>query len=382
MSNFTTPDFQDTSRLMTHGFAGAQIYIDPPKSFHHWKHLDGTILSWSPRQVEDTLVLAPPLPIPARLDVAKLGVRRQSAALDRALCTRFGATWRDDTIVYVTNWTPQHAPLLRVLRPQHLVFDVVDDVLAFPYAWNRDKVKANWRTIAIAAGVILTVSESLQTQVQRDFGKTAVYAPNGVDADHFSTPPNQFPAALAQWQNMRRVGFAGTMNHWIDYHAIRDLAEQNPQVVFFMMGKQGHFGSDVAARAFAQLTEQPNVVRLGPIAYAALPDYLHSMDVLILPRLNLPSSTASSPLKLYEYLAVGKPVVTAGVPIPDDMTTLVNNATDRVDGLRTALSDALAEASGKRESRLIQRRQYAALHTWSKRTQQALEWLANAPVPK
>lgn len=383
MSAFTTPGFQDTSRFMTLGFSGQRAYIEPPKSFSSWKQLDGTVRTWRLTSEQNTTILTPPLPIPNRVDALQLGVRLQCASLEQSLRKQFGVRWREETAVYITNWTPQFAPLLQLLRPKHLIFDIVDDVLAFPYSWNRDKVLRHWRSIAAQSSVVLAVSDSLVAHARRDLLHSADYAPNGVNAVHFQTAPTKCPSELTPWQDALCVGFAGTMNHWIDFDAVLALANVHPHVHFFMMGKTGHFGSNGADLAFKRLSDVPNVHFLGAIDYEQLPDYLHAMDILMLPRLQLASSAASSPLKLYEYLAVGKPIITCGVPIPSDLTSLVY-ASQGPEGLEAEFAAASTEAGNSDALRIKSkmRQAYALERTWEKRVAKALDLLHGAASAK
>lgn len=62
------------------------------------------------------------------------------------------------------------------------------------------------------------------------------------------------------------------------------------------------------------LREHPRVALLGPRPYEQVPHFLHQFDVLLLPRNYESHSLASDPLKLYEYMATGKPVVATAIP--------------------------------------------------------------------
>jgi glycosyltransferase involved in cell wall biosynthesis len=377
MSQYRTPGFSDTSRQMTQAFAGPKAYVEPPKPFSSWRTLDGTVVNWTVQQEGQTDILVPPLPIPSKLDLFRTGLKWQARRLDQVLRNRWGSAWRDETIVYVTNWTPQFQPLIQRLGPKHLVFDVVDDVLSFPYGFQRDRVLSSWRQLAAQASVVTTVSKHLQRKSVEELQVAAVHVlPNGVDADRFMNPTGRRPIEFDEPQSTVRVGFAGTLNHWIDFQSIQTLARSFPHVSFYFMGRIGHFGSSATEQAYEDAFSEPNVHYMGTVDYDELPDVLHQMDILLLPRKLNDASAASNPLKLYEYLAVGKPIVTSGVPIPDDMVPYVYAVKDG-SGIVRAFEQALSECDSPSEALTKARQNIALQNTWRHRVDEMVQLCMN-----
>jgi glycosyltransferase involved in cell wall biosynthesis len=377
MSQYRTPGFSDTSRQMTQAFTGPKAYVEPPKPFSSWRTLDGTIISWTIQQEGQTDILVPPLPIPSKLDLFRTGLKWQTSKLDQSPRDGWGSAWRDETIVYVTNWTPQFQPLIQRLGPKHLVFDVVDDVLSFPYGFQRDRVLSSWRKLAAQATVVTTVSTNLQRKSTEQLQVAAVHVlPNGVDADRFMKPTGRRPVQFDESDSTVRVGFAGTLNHWIDFQSIRTLARSFPHVSFYFMGRIGHFGSQETEQDYKDAFSEQNVHYMGTVDYEELPDVLHQMDILILPRKTNNASAASNPLKLYEYLAVGKPIVTSGVPIPDEMDSCVYAATDGT-GIVHAFEKALSECECPSEALTKARQNIALRNTWKHRVDEMVRLCMN-----
>ncbi|MCL6454249.1 MAG: glycosyltransferase [Alicyclobacillus sp.] len=398
MSKYETPGFEDTSRFMTRAFPGRAAYVEPPRAFRAWRWLERPVATWQTRTVDEVDVYTPPLPVPGRIDPLRLTLRLQAARLHRRLAARWGERWRDETIVYVTNWTPYQQRFISLLGPRYVVFDLVDDVLSFPYQMDEAAVWQAWRKLAEAATAVLAVSPELVQMAETQLGVSAHLLPNGVDFERF-----QAPAGAVQWDAQRderegvpedrglsagegireaapsgeprhrRVGFAGTLNHWIDFDLLGALANAFPEVEFQLMGRVGTFASDAQRAAYEALLAQENVHYLGMIPYAHLPEALHSVDVLLLPRRMTPASAASNPLKLYEYLAVGKPIVTACVPVPADARTLVYTATGDTAEAAAALRLALDEAAGRRPSRRAERQAYAQQHSWRNRVEMVVD---------
>ncbi|MCL6597911.1 MAG: glycosyltransferase [Alicyclobacillus macrosporangiidus] len=377
MSAFDTPGFHDTSRLMTSAVPVPRAYVEPSPPYSAWRGLQAPVLRWRSRRSRETWVLTPPLPIPGRLDVADWGIRLQARALERTLEAEWGRDWRRTTLVYLTNWSYAVEPLVSRLAPEHLVFDLVDDVLSFPYPLPRERVLERWRRISRRASAVLAVSPALQAWSEAHLGRPAHLLPNGVDAGHFTTQPEP-PDLPSATPGGVRVGFAGTLNHWIDYPALLSLVEQQPDVELYLMGRRGHIGDSGLEEALRRLEAHPRVHLLGPVPYEHLPGYLHAMDVLILPRILSPASAASSPLKLYEYLAVGKPPVISGISVPPSLRRLVYEAAPNT-GLADAVRRAWAEVKGEAPSQRVERQAFARQHTWQARVQQVIA-LAEAPA--
>lgn len=394
MSAYQTPGFQDTSRFMHEAFSGVRVYAEPSSSFATWRRLQSRPLQWTRVQEGDEVILRPPFPIPQRADMFDAFIRLQSRRLDRMLQTLWGREWRASTLVYLTNWSFPQRRMIEYLRPRCLVFDVVDDVLAFPYAYDRTRVLRAIEWLVEHATVVTAVSRSLVDQIRNTWQTEAVWLPNGVNARHFTsaeamestfardghsvTAPFSVVADLMEERAAHPdkifIGFAGTLNHWIDYASMLRIVEQDPHIRLALFGRIGAFGSPSTEQQFQALLAHPAVRHFGAVPYDVLPACLHRVDLLILPRVPGAASDASNPLKLYEYLAVGKPVIAHGVPIPEDLQDLVY----RVDpGDISSDSDhwlrgAVDELCSHRPSLAAARQQYAARHSWHGRVSQTV----------
>jgi glycosyltransferase involved in cell wall biosynthesis len=130
-----------------------------------------------------------------------------------------------------------------------------------------------------------------------------LFIPNGVNYQHFHDGPRTIPP---DYQSLRRpiVVYVGAMDAWFDYELVRHAAAQLTDASFVLIGP--------ARQARARLSGQANIHLLGPRPYADLPPYLHNADVGIIP-FDVSSHpelvNAVNPLKLYEYMACGLPVV-------------------------------------------------------------------------
>lgn len=133
-------------------------------------------------------------------------------------------------------------------------------------------------------------------------------------------------------------GFFGHLMPWIDYDAVEHLAEAMPHESIVLIGPV-HGASQARLRALTQ--RRANVQWIGPQPYARLPDLTRSIQVMLLPRVATPLSDACDPLKLYEYLAAGRPVATT-FPVSPAMAPFVHHGTSHefVACCQAALGDA------------------------------------------
>jgi glycosyltransferase involved in cell wall biosynthesis len=138
---------------------------------------------------------------------------------------------------------------------------------------------------------------------------SAAFSPHGVDFELFARaalPATVVPERAAALRPPV-IGFFGLLADWIDVELLAFLAKQRPEWTLLLIG---HVATDVR-----ELDSLPNVVFVGPQPYETLPGWAKSFSVAVMPyRLNRQVLNAN-PLKLREYLATGKPVVS--VPTPE-----------------------------------------------------------------
>src|SRR5690606_40978526 len=116
-----------------------------------------------------------------------------------------------------------------------------------------------------------------------------------------------------------------------------------------------------ASAAFADLD---NIRLVGEVPYAQLPYWLHGFDVALLPFRVIDLTMATNPVKVYEYLAAGKPVVAVDLPEMAQFDGLVRVARDH-DAFVAAVGEALASPGSPAE--VEARKRFAEGQTWEHR---------------
>ena len=188
------------------------------------------------------------------------------------------------------------------------------------------------------------------------------FAPHGVDVAMFATAQDaatEVPAAAARLPHPV-IGYFGLLAAWTDLELLETVALERPQWTLLLVG---HAAIDVG-----NLARLRNVTLAGPQPYESLPGWAKAFDVAIIPyRLNEQVRNAN-PLKLREYLATGKPVVSVRTPEVERFAATVRIGDD-MHGFIRAIEAALRDDGPEQRARRI-----AAVSdmSWEKRASETM----------
>jgi hypothetical protein len=129
---------------------------------------------------------------------------------------------------------------------------------------------------------------------------------NGVDVAHWRSPSGPVPGKLATAIARGRpiVGYFGAIAAWFDVELVHAVAKARPQVEFVVIGPDYD-----GARRRLEAAAPPNLQVVGPVPYADLPSWASHFAAAMIPFRVDAVTAATSPLKLFEFLACGLPVV-------------------------------------------------------------------------
>ncbi len=261
---------------------------------HSWRQggepdLDGHLLHYVP------LTLCPPhdAPLLRHRHILNLWPRLTMPSLQRFL-RRHGFDHVDLLVID----SPLHGYLLGEVTAERTVLRIVDDLAGFPGvapSW----VEREHELIGEVDHVVVT-GRVLEQKVLSFRPRKLTLVPNGVQIEHFLNGDSTLPPEYRDIPAPRAV-YVGALEEWFDVPLVVELARQMPELSFVLIGDgQAELGS---------LREFRNVHILGRRPYRQVPAYLKHASVGLIPFKRNRLVRAVNPIKLYEYLACGLPVV-------------------------------------------------------------------------
>lgn len=215
----------------------------------------------------------------------------------------------EDQIAFVCD--VNYWPTIKLLNPKYVVLYVFDAWPLLP-GWTAE-LQWQLNELVERADMIIAVADSMARHLPGDGPDRAKIINHGVNAQFImSGPGTACPDDLASIPHPR-VGNIGRVSRKVDLDLIAGVAEKLPHVQFVFVGNVGvgFDGDREFVDAYEKCLARDNVHFLGEKRYQDLAPYYEQMDVTMLPIRNEGKGfwTAINPLKLLEYLACGKPVV-------------------------------------------------------------------------
>lgn len=233
---------------------------------------------------------------------------------------------------------PHPAALAGMLGDELVVYYVVDDYAALAQM-DAARIQRLDDELTARADVVFVCSETLLNR-KRELNRNVEYSPHGVDFELFSQA--QDPATeIAEYTHGLRppvIGYFGSIAGQIDLELIAYLAGQRKNWTFLLIG--------LASVDVGVITALPNVHLAGPQPYESLPRWAKAFDVTIVPYRRDRFVLNSNPLKIREYLAAGKPVVSVRAPEIErfgDLVFLADSDEDFLHKIEQALEGETAE---------------------------------------
>ena len=194
---------------------------------------------------------------------------------------------------------PRFVPLMKEVGAKKNILRLTDNLLGFETTPRSMEGLIRYG-IEHCDSVIVT-ARPLQKWLEEKFGfRDSVYIPNGVDFEHFNGTPEGELEDLKEIPRPRAV-YVGAMEKWFDLDLLASAASACPQVSFLLIGPPR---TDLSA-----LRPFKNIHLLGPRPYSLIGRYLKACQVGLIPFRKNELINSVSPIKLYEYMACGLPVV-------------------------------------------------------------------------
>ncbi len=260
------------------------------------------------------------------------------------------------------SYVPQAEVLLTTLQPRLVVYHCVDDIAA-QKGVHAESFRAAEQRFASRADLVIASAPALAERMRR-LNSNVLEAPNVADTELFAAAlrPGEVDPAMESLPHPRVAFHGAIVATKLNVPLLVELARLRPGWSFALVGPTGAGdpGTDVSA-----LEREPNLHLLGGRPYEALPGVLRGADAAIIPYAINQLTSSIFPMKVYEYLAAGLPVVTTPLP-----------ALAGVEGLEVAgdaqtMAKALERELGTDTSeRRAERSRAAARFSWDTRLEE------------
>lgn len=251
-------------------------------------------------------------------------------------------------VLWIEN--PHLAALPDHLPHRVLVYRVADELQGFRGA-SPNVLAAHEAAVARADLVIATARTLAERYRGAGLRGTVLYLPNGVDFEHFRRPDPPRPREYESFRGPVAL-YAGSIAAWFDQALLAECARRLPRVNFVLVGPR-----TVNLRALRGVS---NVHLLGSRPYEDMPSYYRHADVGLIPFRPGKLVDAVNPVKLYEYMAAGLPVVATDWPELRNMRAPVRPAATP-DRFAEQVREALTEEDPRPYIT------YARGHSWTAR---------------
>lgn len=264
---------------------------------------------------------------------------------------------------------PFWARLVLSLPDNITIYDCMDDHAGF--STNSKQMLSQEQDMIERADHVIATSQRIYDKLG-NLGEKVSLLRNAGEYKHFSHIPSVLAVELAD-VTTPIIGYYGAIAEWFDIGLLTELAIKHPEWTFVLVG-------DTVGCDIEQASRLANVKFIGEMSYARLPQFLHRFDVCLIPFKKSELTMATNPVKIYEYLAAGKPVVSTRLPevelIGDELVFLCDSMKDFDSSIKRALE--VADNEGMR----IQRKRFAIANTWEVRYQEIMTMLNTRFYPK
>ena len=265
--------------------------------------------------------------------------------------------------VYFCIWPTNHAQL-EYISADKIIYDFVDDLsLLEPPLEELEKLHSR---MLRKASQIFVSSPTLFATLPTKFRSKAMLLPNAVSREFIRElkAPKRLPRELERkFDDKKVIGYYGAIESWMDFSILRKILKDLKGVQVVLIGPV----NKTVRKNIISLEKFKNFVHVDRIDQVALIPFLQRFDVCVIPFKVNKITDAISPVKLYEYLAAGKPVISTKMEACEEID-LVRVAVSKPDFVRL-VSEAIHENSSLEEK---ERQEYAENNTWEDRAAEIL----------
>ena len=266
--------------------------------------------------------------------------------------------------IYINSFNFHYPDIANYLKPKLTVYHCVD-----PLIINYDKKHGiiSEKELVIKSDLVICTSKQLFLD-KKELNNDTYFVPNAANLEFSSRALDdnlEIHSSIAQLSHPI-VGYFGNIERRIDFDLLKEVIVGNADINFVFAGP--------VSKEFMPdwIDKMPNLHFIGRIAYELMPNVIKGFDVAIIPFKKDEVSATIFPLKLFEYLGAGKPVVSTNFnpdlkEFTEGTVSYCSDPNDFTQAIRSALIDS--------EEKKAQRVAVAAKNTWEHRSKEIEELL-------
>lgn len=254
-------------------------------------------------------------------------------------------------------WTynPLTTEFIDARRFSKVIYHCVDEIKAQPgmpiAALEREE-----RTLLKISDIVFVTAPKLKENRDK-WNNNIHYFSNVADFNHFNKAVTKEYSLPSDLENIKGpiLGFIGAVSSYkIDFNLLNFVAKARPQYNLVIIGLVGEGDPSTNIEL---LTDNPNIHLLGPKDYSELPRYLSFFDVALLPNHINEYTDNMFPMKFFEYLSAGRPIVSVNLKAINDFTSVVHVANSEKEFIE-AIDKTISGDIPSLESRLALAKEY------------------------
>ncbi|MEM2954951.1 MAG: glycosyltransferase [Candidatus Nanoarchaeia archaeon] len=284
----------------------------------------------------------------------------------------------NDIILWI--YQPEYEKYIGKLNEKLVVYDCVDEYSEFPAYSNPRKKKRIIETekrLLEKADLVITSSENLYER-KKIYNKNTYLVHNVGDIEHFMKAMEKDLKTPEDIQKIKKpiIGFVGAIDRYkVDFELLQVLAENHTEWSIVLIGPSG--SADFSTKT-SSLKRIRNIHMLGVKDYKLLPNYIKEFNVCIIPY-NINEYTKNCfPIKFFEFLASGKPVVVTALPSLKEYANIVKYAYTYEDFIKKVQEAITGDTEIERQKRLEE----AKKNSWHSRTEKIMELIEKRLIEK
>ena len=213
------------------------------------------------------------------------------------------------------------------------------------------------------------------TRLKLRFSPNVYFSPNAVDIEIFEKALREKLPKPKELESIRGkiVGFTGSIEYRSDFELLKQIVTYHRDKTIFFVGP-----INTQDPVIEELKKMPNVLFAGPRKITELPAFLQYFDCAIIPYRKNALTRSIYPLKINEYLAAGKPVISTNFSEDIKSFAPVAYIVDTEEEFLQAIDKAIAEDDDKRRQARLD---VARENTWGVRVRQFWDIISKEPLP-